>query len=206
MIAVVDYGVNNLASVVRALDAGGHPATLTNDPSVVRQAERVVVPGVGNFGMGARHLTESGLGDAIRDVAQSGRPLLGICLGQQLFFRESEEAPGVRGLGLVEGRVVRFKGNLPLPHVGWAAVEATIEGATHPVLGPLFSEGPVYYYHVHSFHPAELSEGQALALGDYGGFFPTIIGRGNLLGVQFHPEKSQQAGIELLSRFADWTP
>lgn len=206
MIVVVDYGVNNLKSVVRALAAAGHSATLSPDPAVVRRADRVVVPGVGNFGAGSARLAGSGLDEAIRQVADAGRPVLGICLGQQLFFAESEEAPGAQGLGLLPGRVTRFRGGLPLPHVGWAEVRATPRGAQHPVLAPLFSDGPVYYYHVHSFHPAGLPEESVLGLGDYGGPFPTIVGRDNLLGVQFHPEKSQQAGIALLSRFAGWAP
>ena len=206
MIAVVDYGVNNLQSVVRAFAAGGHPATLTADPATVRRADRVVVPGVGNFGQAMPNMERSGLGAAIVDVARSGRPLLGICLGQQLFFASSEEAPGTAGLGLLPGRVVRFRTDLVVPHVGWAEVTATSEGAAHPVLGPLFAGGPQFFYHVHSYHPSDTGPGIALATGDYGGSFATAIGRDNILGVQFHPEKSQQAGIRLLAAFAEWAP
>jgi imidazole glycerol-phosphate synthase subunit HisH len=206
VIAVVDYGVNNLRSVVRAFTAGGHPATLTSDPAEVRRAERVVIPGVGNFGQGSRNLVGTGLGDAVRDVARSGRPVLGICLGMQLLFAESEEAPGTRGLGLVEGRVIRFRTSLTIPHVGWAEVTLTPVGAGHPALGPLFGGRSQFFYHVHSYHPAHLTDGTGLATGDYGGQFPTIIGQGNVLGTQFHPEKSQQAGVALLARFAEWKP
>jgi glutamine amidotransferase len=206
VIVVVDYGVNNLKSVVRALTAGGHLATLSSDPAAVRSADRVVIPGVGNFGEGSRSLARSGLGDAIRDVVSSGRPVLGICLGLQLLFSRSEEANGASGLGLVEGNVVRIRTTLPVPHVGWASVALTEAGAAHPVLAPLFTNGEQFFYHVHSYHPADLADGAALGTADYGGAFPTIIGEGNVLGAQFHPEKSQQAGIAFLSGFANWRP
>ncbi|MEP6473925.1 MAG: imidazole glycerol phosphate synthase subunit HisH [Gemmatimonadota bacterium] len=206
MIAVVDYGVNNLRSVVRALEAGGHPSTLTADPDVVRKAEHVLVPGVGNFGQAVINLERSGLGAAIREVASSGRALMGICLGQQLFFATSEEAPGVSGLGLLPGAVIRFGNDLLVPHVGWAEVKPTASGATHPVLAPLFESGPQFFYHVHSYHPEDTGAAVVLATGDYGGAFATAVGRDNILGVQFHPEKSQQAGIRLLSAFAEWRP
>jgi glutamine amidotransferase len=207
VIVVVDYGVNNLASVVRALAAGGHEATLAADPDVVRRAARVVMPGVGHFARAAQNLEASGLGDAVREVAQSGRPVMGICLGMQLFFPTSEEAPGAAGLGLLEGSVRRFRTELPVPHVGWARVEPTPAGSAHGALAPVFPEGgPEFFYHVHSYHPADLPEGSALAFADYGERFATIVGRGNVLGAQFHPEKSQRAGIRLLSAFAGWTP
>ncbi|MEP6573484.1 MAG: imidazole glycerol phosphate synthase subunit HisH [Gemmatimonadota bacterium] len=206
MIAIVDYGVNNIASVVRALAAAGHTATLTADPDVVRHADRVVMPGVGNFGRASENLRESGLGSAVVEVARKGRPLLGLCLGMQLFFECSEEAPEGRGMALLPGRVEKFRTGLPVPHVGWASVRLTDSGRAHPVLAPLFPAGEEFYYHVHSYHPAGLSESVRLANGDYGGEFPTIVGRDNLLGLQFHPEKSQRAGVALLAAFADWAP
>lgn len=206
MIVVVDYGVNNLASVVRAIAAAGHPATLSADPDVVRRAERVVLPGVGNFGRAAVTLQVTGLGDALRERARAGTPLLGICLGQQLFFTESEEAPGAHGLGILPGRVVRFQTALHVPHVGWAEVKPTATGAKHAVTGPLLGEAGAFYYHVHSYHPADLPDGVALATADYDGAFPTIVGQGNVLGAQFHPEKSQDAGIAFVRQFAEWTP
>jgi glutamine amidotransferase len=206
VIAVVDYGVNNLASVVRAFAAAGHPGTLTADPDVVRNAERVVVPGVGHFARAAVTLRATGLGDAIRDVAQAGRPLLGICLGMQLFHRESEEAPGASGLGILPGRIIRFRTTQHVPHVGWAQVRATPMGAAHAVAGPALGSDGEFFYHVHSYHPAELPETAVLGTGDYDGAFPTLVGRANVLGAQFHPEKSQQAGIAFLKRFAEWMP
>jgi glutamine amidotransferase len=206
VIAVVDCGVNNLRSVMRALAAGGHAGELTGDPDAVRRADHVLVPGVGHFQQAAANLKSSGLGDAVREVARSGRPVLGICLGQQLFFADSEEAPGVRGLDLLPGRVVRFRGGLPVPHVGWAEVQLTRAGAAHPLLAPLFGGRTQFYYHVHSFHPDGTGEAAELATGDYGGRFATIVGRENILGVQFHPEKSQGAGLALLAAFAEWRP
>jgi glutamine amidotransferase len=206
VIAVVDYGVNNLASVVRALGAGGHQAVLTREPEEVRRAERVLMPGVGNFGQASRTLEATGLGEAVREVASAGRPLLGICLGLQLFFDLSEEAPDARGLGLLPGRVRRFSTGLPVPHVGWARVDLTQAGRRHPVLSSAFNGGAQFFYHVHSYHPTALPDGAVLGTGDYGGLFPTLIGQGSIIGAQFHPEKSQTAGIALLSAFAKWQP
>ncbi|MGN6392012.1 MAG: imidazole glycerol phosphate synthase subunit HisH [Gemmatimonadales bacterium] len=206
MIVVVDYGVNNLASVVRALAAGGHTATLTTDPDQVRRADHVVMPGVGHFGQASRNLASSGLGAAVRDAAGRGQAVLGICLGLQLFFAASAEAPDAQGLGILPGTVVRFEVGRPVPHVGWARVEPTAAGARHAVLGPVFHGSAQFFYHVHSYHPAGLAEDDVLATGEYETIFPTIVGRGNVLGAQFHPEKSQRAGIELLDAFARWRP
>ncbi|HEX2636607.1 MAG TPA: imidazole glycerol phosphate synthase subunit HisH [Gemmatimonadales bacterium] len=206
MIVVVDYGVNNLRSVVRALGAAGHAATLTTSPDEVRAADHVLVPGVGNFGQGSRTLDASGLGAAVRDAAERGRPVLGICLGLQLFFASSAEAPGARGLGLLAGEVRRFDTALPVPHVGWSQVELTPAGASHPMLREVFGGEARFFYHVHSYHPAALPEEQVLGTGTYERPFPTLVGRDNMIGAQFHPEKSQRAGIELLGAFARWRP
>jgi len=206
VIAVVDYGVNNLRSVVRALAAGGHAATLTTDPATVRAADRVVMPGVGNFGLASRTLEQTGLGAAVRDAAAAGRPVMGICLGLQLFFATSEEAPDAQGLDILPGVVRRFVTTLHVPHVGWARVDLTDAGRAHPVLGRTFGGDSQFFYHVHSYHPAEVPDAAVLGTGEYGKPFPTLVGRGNVLGAQFHPEKSQRAGIELLDAFARWRP
>lgn len=206
MIAVADYGASNTRSVLRALRAAGADAELTADPAVVRGADRVVLPGVGNFAPASRRLAETGLGDAIREAAQAGRPVLGICLGLQLFLAESEEAPGVPGLGLIDGRVVRFRTELPVPHVGWARVALTGAGRAHAALARAFDSSTSFLYHVHSYHPADVAPETDLAEADYGGAFPTVVGRANVLGVQFHPEKSQAAGLALLRAFAAWAP
>jgi glutamine amidotransferase len=206
VIVVVDYGVNNLRSVVRALAAAGHPATLTIDPDEVRRAGRVLVPGVGHFGQASRTLEATGLGAAVRAAAAAGQPVMGICLGLQLFFGASAEAPDARGLGLLPGQVRRFDTRLPVPHVGWARVDLTEAGARHDMLRQVFRGGPQFFYHVHSYHPAELPDAQVLGTGTYEETFPTLVGRENVIGVQFHPEKSQRAGIELLDAFARWCP
>jgi imidazole glycerol-phosphate synthase subunit HisH len=206
VIAVVDYGVNNLKSVVRALAASGHQASLTTDPRDILAAERVLVPGVGNFGQASRTLDRTGLGDAIRDAAAQGRPVMGICLGLQLFFELSEEAPEARGIGLLSGRVRRFDTALPVPHVGWSLVDLTDAGRRHSMLGSIFGEGPRFFYHVHSYHPADVPPDSVLGTGEYDQVFPTIVGRDNVVGAQFHPEKSQRAGIELLDAFVRWRP
>jgi imidazole glycerol-phosphate synthase subunit HisH len=206
VIAVVDYGVNNLASVVRALRASGHPADLTSDPDQVRQAGRVLVPGVGHFGQASRTLASTGLGQAVREVAQAGRPVMGICLGLQLFFEMSEEAPDARGMALLPGRVRRFSTGLPVPHVGWARVDLTESGRRHPLLGSAFKDSAQFFYHVHSYYPTSLPDRDVLGTGDYGGVFPTLVGEGSIIGAQFHPEKSQVAGIALLAAFAEWRP
>jgi glutamine amidotransferase len=206
VIAVVDYGVNNLKSVVRALEVGGHAARLTADPDVVRAADRVLVPGVGNFGQGSRNLSGSGLGEALRETACAGRPVMGICLGLQLLFETSEEAADARGLALLPGRVRRFVTSLPVPHVGWARVDLTEVGRRHAMLGPLFQGEPRFFYHVHSYYPSELPAEAVLGTGEYQAVFPTLVGQGSVVGAQFHPEKSQRAGIELLDAFARWTP
>jgi glutamine amidotransferase len=204
VIVVVDYGVNNLASVVRAFRETGHEVTLSADPNVVSRASRVVMPGVGHFARAAENLRSSGLGDAVREVAASGRPVLGICLGLQLFFARSEEAPDTPGLGLLEGEVVKFRTDLPVPHVGWAQVEGTSAGRAHSGVSGLFEGEPPFYYHVHSYHPHAVLAGDVLATADYGEVFPTLVGHGNVLGAQFHPEKSQKAGLALLDAFARW--
>jgi glutamine amidotransferase len=205
VIAVVDYGVNNLKSVIRALGASGHAATLTSDPDEVRRADQVIVPGVGNFGQASRTLQTSGLGAAIRDAATAGRPVMGICLGLQLFFGESDEAPDARGLSILPGRVRRFATGLPVPHVGWARVDLTDAGRTHAMLRGLDGEA-AYFYHVHSYHPTGVPEAAVLGTGEYEHRFPTLVGSANVIGAQFHPEKSQRAGIELLDAFVRWRP
>jgi imidazole glycerol-phosphate synthase subunit HisH len=206
VIVVVDYGVNNLTSVARALRAGGHAAELSCDPDEVRRAERVLVPGVGNFGQASRTLASTGLGEAVREVANAGRPVMGICLGLQLFFAQSEEAPEAKGLALLPGQVRRFATGLPVPHVGWARVDLTEWGRQHRLVGPAFGEPAQFFYHVHSYHPTALPESDVLGTGDYGGVFPTLVGSGPVIGAQFHPEKSQLAGIALLAAFAEWRP
>ena len=140
---------------------------------------------------------------AVRELI-GRRPVMGICLGLQLCLARSDEAPEAQGLGLLPGRVRKLDVSLPVPHVGWAEVRPTGAGRSHPMLQGM--NGGEFFYHVHSYHPADLPDDAVLATADYGYPFPTIVGQGNVVGAQFHPEKSQRAGIELLSAFARWTP
>ena len=207
MIAVADSGVSNVRSVLRGFRAVGADVVLTADPEVVRGSDRVVVPGVGHFAAAAKALADTGLAAAVVEGARAGKPTLGICLGLQLFLEGSEEAPGALGLGLLNGQVVRFRTSLPVPHVGWARVRLTEAGRSHPLLTEAFGDAPeAFYYHVHSYHPDGVSAGAALAEAEYGATFPTIVGCDAVLGVQFHPEKSQTAGLALLGAFARWAP
>jgi glutamine amidotransferase len=206
VITVVDAGINNVRSVVRAISAAGFPSVVVQDAEQVRRAERLLLPGVGHFGAAVRQLGRTGMIEAIREVAQSGRPVLGICLGMQLCFGGSEEAPEAAGLGLIPGRIRHFGNQLPVPHVGWAQVNPTAVGATHPITGPAFAGHEQFFYHVHSFRAADVPSSMTLATADYAGEFPTIVAHGNVAGFQFHPEKSQALGIRLLKQFAEWTP
>ena len=206
MIAVVDYGASNIKSVVRAFRAAGADVDVTTDPAVVRRSERVVLPGVGNFGPARERLAATGLDAAIAEAARGGRPVLGICLGLQLLLRGSDEAPGQAGLALLPGRVAAFATDLPVPHVGWARVTLTDRGRRHPVLAGAVQGEEAFYYHVHSYHPDAVDAGAMLGVAEYGTGFASIVGCDTVLGVQFHPEKSQAAGLALLAGFAAWRP
>jgi glutamine amidotransferase len=179
---------------------------LTTDPDEIRGADHVLVPGVGHFGQASRTLESTGLGAAVREAAAGGQPVMGICLGLQLFFATSAEAPEAPGHGILPGEVRRFDTTLPVPHVGWARVDPTPAGRRHAMLEPVFHGAPQFFYHVHSYHPWGLPDEDVLATGTYERVFPTLVGRGNVIGAQFHPEKSQRAGIELLDAFARWRP
>src|SRR2546427_9748792 len=199
MIALADYGASNTRSVLRALLAAGAEApTLTDDPATLRRAERVVLPGVGNFAAAKRRLDETGLGEAIADVAKSGRPVLGICLGLQLFLADSEEAPGVPGLGLLPGRVPRFHTELPVPHVGWARVRLTAGGRAHGALAAAFDGDEAFFYHVHSYHPVGVDATGALAEAEYGGPVSPHRGARRGRGGRIHPHKAHAAGRRLV--------
>ena len=231
MIVIVDYGMGNLRSVQKALDRIGQAAAVSDKPESVAAAERLVVPGVGAFGDAMAALKARGLVEPIRDFCARGRALLGICLGLQILFDESEEravgaeaCPGLRagesapiekGLGLIRGRVVRFdpavaKRGLKVPHMGWNVVE--------PVGGsPLFegiagasrggSAGPegAYFYFAHSYYAAPAQEQVVAGRTDYGGWFASAISAGNIHATQFHPEKSQAVGLALLENFVTRT-
>jgi glutamine amidotransferase len=186
---------------VKAFEHEGAEVVLTGDPEIARAAERLVLPGQGHFGQCAASLEASGLEGAIREVVEAGRPFLGICVGMQLLFEGSEEAPEARGLGLIAGLISRLPAELPLPHVGWNSVEFSDRGRADPLLAGVAGDQPVYFYHVHSYADRDADAPEVLARSTYGSPFGTIVGRDNVRGIQFHPEKSQEAGLTILRNF-----
>jgi glutamine amidotransferase len=196
-IAVVDYGIGNLRSAEKALVAAGAPARLVSEPEAVASAAGVVVPGVGAFGSCARALRRTGFADAIDDAARAGKPVLGICVGLQLFFEGSEEDPSTPGLGLLEGVVRRLPAGVKHPQMQWNQVWPTPGRRSWVLEG---TDPGEWFYFVHSFAPE--STGDTAATCDYGGEIVAVAERGNVAGVQFHPEKSSRVGLALLNRFA----
>lgn len=193
MIAVIDYKAGNLTSVMKALTAIGATAQITEDPAVVRAAERVVLPGVGHFAATAR-LRETGIEDAAREAIAAGVPFLGICVGLQWLFEGSTEAHGMPGLGVIRGCCTRFPETHKVPHVGWN----TLEPAPQSRLLAALPAQPFVYY-THSYRAPLVEE--TVGVTDYAGRFSAAVERGNLFGVQFHPEKSGDAGLQVLRNF-----
>lgn len=201
MICLVNYGAGNLASVVNAFDRLGHPVAIVERPEDVVNHDRLILPGVGSFRRAMQNLEARGWPDCLREFAGSGRPMLGICLGMQLLFDEGEEHGLTKGLGLIPGRVVPLEPAEPnrVPHVGWNNL---IDMRNHKLFEGVKSS--VDYYFVHSYHCAASEPDSVLARTDYGGPFVSAVARGNVVGTQFHPEKSQPAGLKLLENFAEW--
>lgn len=198
MIAIINYGVGNLRSVEKAFEAVGKPALVTGDAGAIREAERLVLPGVGAFGECARRLRESGLDNLVLEAAEQNKPVLGLCVGLQLMFDEGLEFGTHKGLGLMRGRIVRFAETGPrVPQIGWNQIENV---KSHPLLKGL--ENGMYFYFVHSFRIETDDEEIVMAETEYGVRYPSICARGSVCGVQFHPEKSQDAGLRLLANFA----
>lgn len=198
-VLIVDYGLGNLWSVKSAFEFIGTAVNITSDPRAVARAECLVLPGVGAFGVGMQNLHERGLVDALNEAVLDRRtPLLGICLGMQLLADASEEAPGVRGLGWIAGKVLKFRGkNLRLPHMGFSS--AFPAQGDSPIL-PADREATDFYF-VHSYCFAPDEEAHVLARTDYGASFVSGVRKDNIFGVQFHPEKSQSNGLRLISDF-----
>ena len=195
-IGVVDYGSGNLCSVCKALEAAGARSSLVSGPAGLAGLDAVVVPGVGSFGDCAANLRATGLWEPLREWLAAGRPYLGICLGYQLLFESSEESPGVAGFGAVPGRVVRFSGGgLKVPHMGWN----TLSALRGPLYNGLPDELPVYF--VHSYYPVPDDPALASATCEYGVRFAASLSSGLLHATQFHPEKSQAAGLAILRNF-----
>lgn len=193
---VVDHGAGNLGSVVRALGRQGASVLLSSDPECIAAAGRLVLPGDGHFGEAMRALRERGLEAPLLAAVESGAWLLGICVGLQMLFRESDEASGVPGLGLLPGRVRRFDRRQLVPHIGWNQLEEVGEG---PLLRGIPEGG--YAYFLHSFY-ADPAEGRHwLAATEYGVRFASAAGEGRVVGIQFHPEKSGRLGAAVLRNF-----
>jgi len=199
-IAVLDYGMGNRRSVVKALEHVGARAESTSDPERLRGADGVVVPGVGAFPLAMANLRELGLEARLRAIAGEGTPLLGICLGMQLLFERSDELEPTDGLGLLTGSVTRLRsGGLRVPHIGWN--EVSFERPS-PLTEGLPAQG-CPFYHVHSLVARPADPADVVASAVYGERFATIVARGSVYGVQFHPEKSSAHGLRMLQSFVD---
>ena len=201
MIAIVDYGVGNLFSLRSSLQAIGQPAEVTGDSAVIRAAEKVILPGVGAFGDAADKLRASGLDRVVCEAAAEGKPLLGICLGMQLLFEKSSEFGEHEGLGLLRGNIVPMQGTIPaglkIPQMGWNAL---IKKREHPLLREV-QEGDCVYF-VHSFYATDC-EDSVVAVCDYGREITAVAAKENVMGCQFHPEKSGPVGLSILKAFCE---
>ncbi len=193
-IAIVDYGVGNLASVKKALDRVGADSSVTSDPDIVALAEKIVLPGVGHFAATAA-LLKTGLQEAIQKSIERGVPFLGICVGLQWMLDSSEEAPGVKGLGIWPGVCGHFPASVKSPHVGWNQLE--LRSGSSRLLRNIPNGGFVYF--THSYRVPLLAA--TTAESEYGGRFSAVVEQDNSFGVQFHPEKSGAAGLQLLQNF-----
>jgi glutamine amidotransferase len=198
LLAIVDYGVGNLRSAQKAFETLGQPAEITSDPERIAAAPAVVLPGQGAFGTCMENLAAAGLVEPVRQAARSGRPFLGICVGMQILFDESEESPGVPGLGILGGRVVRFPRDpdRKVPHMGWNQLKIA---RRVPALASV--EDGAYVYFVHSYHPVPADPGVVATTTSYGLDFVSSVGRDNVYAGVFHPEKSQRVGLALLAGF-----
>ena len=196
-LALIDYGRGNLRSVANALGQEGAEVRLVDRPEALAGLDAMVLPGVGSFGDCVRQLHESGLWEPVQQWLAADRPFLGICLGYQMLFESSDESPGVPGLGYFRGKVRRFRsGTLKIPHMGWNTLDLRADYPLWQGLG----ENPHVFF-VHSFFPEPQDQSLVTARTDYGETFAASIGRGQLAATQFHPEKSQAAGLTILRNF-----
>lgn len=198
MIAIIDYDAGNIKSVEKALLALGEEAIITRDPKVLLEADHVILPGVGSFGDAMDKLCHYGLVETIKQIVQKGTPFLGICLGLQLLFEESEESKGVKGLGLLKGKILRIPDGpgLKIPHIGWNSLK-------FPHKGRLFLGLPEesYVYFVHSYYLKAAEEEIVTATTEYGTLIHASVEKNNIFGCQFHPEKSSEVGLTILKNF-----
>lgn len=199
MIALIDYDAGNMKSVEKALQLIGEDVVVTRDPGEILAADKVILPGVGCFGDAMENLHHFGLVPVIQQVVAQQTPFLGICLGLQLLFDRSEESPGVEGLGLLKGEILRIPAaeGLKIPHMGWNDLK-------FPNKGRLFAGVPEhsYVYFVHSYYLKAKEEGIVTAATEYGTYIHASVEKGNLFACQFHPEKSSAVGLQILKNFA----
>ena len=203
MIAIIDYDAGNIRSVEKAFVSLGEDVTVSRDAEVLQKADKVVLPGVGNFGDCMQNLERFGLVPVIREIASGGKPFLGICVGLQLLFEESEESPGVKGLGILKGRILRIpeRENLKIPHMGWNSIHLIRQNGS----GRLFRGIPEqsYVYFVHSYYLKAADEGIVTATTEFGVTIHASVEKGNVFATQFHPEKSSDTGLAILRNFAE---
>jgi glutamine amidotransferase len=195
-LAIIDYGVGNLRSVEKAFAATGCDAIVSGDERTLRGADRLVLPGVGAFAACMKALRERGLDRLVLERAGEGTPLLGVCVGMQMLFEESNEFGSTPGLGLLKGRVLRFGNNLVVPHVGWNRIHPKREHALFDGV-----EDRPFCYFVHSFYCQPRDEAVVVGETEYGQRYASVVAQGNICGVQFHPEKSQDVGLRMLKNF-----
>lgn len=202
MIAIIDYGVGNLFSLQSSFAAIGQEAVVTSDPAVIRAADRLLLPGVGAFEDAARKLRESGMADLVKEQADAGKPILGICLGMQLLFDKSYEYGEHAGLGLIPGTVKPIAAVIPadykVPHIGWNAL--TFKGEENPLFAYI-NEGDHVYF-VHSYYATDCDDA-VTATAEYGAALTASVRKGNVYGCQFHPEKSGTVGLSILKAFCE---
>lgn len=198
MIGVIDYGMGNLYSLGKALERLGYAYEFVSVPEQLQQYKGLILPGVGAFGDAMVNIRERGLDEGIRSYVASGKPILGICLGMQLLFSRSEEHGTHQGLDLLPGEVIRFQGDFKVPHMGWNQLQLT--APSHALLEGVSTEEYVYF--VHSYHVRVENSTDLLATTDYYGDVTAIVGRNQIFGMQFHPEKSGDTGMKLLQNFA----
>lgn len=199
MIAIVDYDAGNLKSVSKALDALGQENRITGDPKEILSADKVILPGVGSFGDAMTQLKKRGLDLVLKETAEKGTPLLGICLGLQVLFESSEESPGVEGLGILKGHILRIPDSegLKIPHVGWNSLHLQNEGRLFKGL-----KEDSYVYFVHSYYLKAAEEEIVKATTEYGVTIHASVEKDNVFACQFHPEKSSTVGAKILTNFA----